>query len=77
MWSLLCGVEMAQNRCLLLMALSPTNPIVTLSFERKYPALVEGEVAYTDPFTTDAKLKNFDIKILEDDRAFFPPYLCA
>ena len=54
----------------------PTNPIVHLEFDEKYPALAEGKVGYTDPFSTDAKLKYFDIKFLEDDKEFFPPYHC-
>ena len=52
----------------------PTNPMVELGYVEKYFALDEGRVDYTDPFTTDAKLKNFDIKLLEDDGKFFPQY---
>ena len=52
----------------------PANSIVQLEIGLRYTALVEGKVDYTDAYTTDAKLKRFDIKILEDDRAFFPHY---
>ena len=52
----------------------PANPIVQLEIGLRYAAIVEGEADYTDAYSTDAKLKRFDIKILEDDKAFFPPY---
>ena len=25
-------------------------------------------------YTTDGRIKSFDLKVLEDDRRFFPPY---
>ena len=52
----------------------PTNPIVQLEIGLRYVALVEGKVDYTDAYSTDAKLKRFDIKLLKDDKEFFPPY---
>ncbi len=39
-----------------------------------YEALVAGDVDLIDLYTTDAKIERFGIRVLEDDRAFFPPY---
>lgn len=42
-----------------------------------YEAILSGRVDLTDTYTTDGKLLEYDIRILEDDQAFFPPYDCA
>ena len=52
----------------------PANPVIQLEVGLRYAALVEGKVDYTDAYGTDAKLKRFDIKLLKDDKEFFPPY---
>ena len=39
-----------------------------------YEALRTGRVDLTDTYTTDGKLLRFDVRLLEDDRRFFPPY---
>ncbi len=39
-----------------------------------YEALAKDEVAVIDLYTTDAKIARYGVKILEDDRAFFPRY---
>ena len=52
----------------------PANPIVQLEVGLRYAAVIEGEADYTDAYTTDAKLLRFDMKLLEDDREFFPSY---
>ena len=31
----------------------------------------------TDAFSTDGPIKQYDLRILEDDKAFFPPYHAA
>lgn len=41
-----------------------------------YRSLAEGEVDVVDAFATDGQIKVFDLKILEDDLEFFPPYDC-
>ncbi len=40
----------------------------------RYTALVNEEVDVIDAFTTDGLLKKFKLKVLEDDKNFFPPY---
>ncbi|WP_158735750.1 glycine betaine ABC transporter substrate-binding protein [Alteribacillus sp. YIM 98480] len=40
----------------------------------KYSALQEGEVDAIDAFTTDGRIPRFNLKVLEDDKEFFPPY---
>jgi osmoprotectant transport system permease protein len=39
-----------------------------------YEALAQGEVDIIDIFSTDGKLTKFDLRILRDDRHFFPSY---
>lgn len=42
-----------------------------------YSALKEGEVDVVPGFTTDGRIPRFNLKILEDDKKFFPPYYAA
>jgi osmoprotectant transport system permease protein len=42
-----------------------------------YEAIRTGRVDIVDTWTTDGKLLRYDIRILEDDRGFFPPYDAA
>jgi osmoprotectant transport system permease protein len=39
-----------------------------------YRALVAGTIDVTDVYTTDAEIDRFDLRVLEDDRKFFPSY---
>jgi osmoprotectant transport system permease protein len=39
-----------------------------------YEALAKGEIDVIDLYTTDAKIERLGIKVLEDDRRFFPRY---
>jgi osmoprotectant transport system permease protein len=39
-----------------------------------YMAIEQGDIDLTDAYETDGKLERYDLKILEDDRGFFPPY---
>ncbi len=39
-----------------------------------YRALYEGEVDLIDGFSTDGRIKEFNLKSLEDDKGYFPPY---
>ena len=52
----------------------PANPMVQLEIGLRYAAAIEGKIDYFEAFSTDAKLKRFDIKLLEDDKVFFAPY---
>ena len=42
-----------------------------------YEALASGQVDLVDAYSTDGKLLRYDVVVLEDDRAFFPPYNAA
>ncbi len=43
----------------------------------KYQAAAAGIVDVLDVYTTDGRLALHDLKVLEDDRGFFPPYQAA
>ena len=43
----------------------------------KYQALAAGEVDVIDGYSTDGLIVKYDLVVLEDDRAFFPPYEAA
>lgn len=40
----------------------------------RYTAIESGEVDLIDAFSTDGKIKEYELVILEDDKQFFPPY---
>ncbi|SFB03485.1 glycine betaine ABC transporter substrate-binding protein [Clostridium frigidicarnis] len=40
----------------------------------RYSALKNDKCQVVDAFSTDGLLKSFNLKVLEDDRSFFPPY---
>ncbi|APC42200.1 ABC transporter permease/substrate-binding protein [Clostridium estertheticum] len=40
----------------------------------RYTALKNNETQVLDAFSTDGLIKKFDLKLLKDDKAFFPPY---
>jgi osmoprotectant transport system permease protein len=42
-----------------------------------YEAMAAGEIDLMDAYSTDGKLVRFDLRVLEDDRGFFPPYNAA
>ena len=39
-----------------------------------YEALAAGRIDVMDVYTTDAKIKRYGLRVLTDDRGFFPPY---
>lgn len=43
----------------------------------QYSALKEGEIDIIPAFTTDGRIPRFNLKMLEDDKKFFPPYYAA
>lgn len=43
----------------------------------KYQAVGQGKMDVTDAFTTDGQLKALNLKVLKDDKNFFPPYYAA
>jgi len=42
-----------------------------------YAALKDGEIDINDSFSTDGRIKKFDLVSLKDDKQFFPPYYCT
>lgn len=50
---------------------------VTLDIGLKYLALKNNKVDVIDAYTTDGKLKTYNLKILKDSKNFFPPYYIA
>lgn len=40
----------------------------------RYTAIQNGEVDLIDAFSTDGKIKEYGLKVLVDDKSFFPPY---
>ncbi|PLT34452.1 glycine betaine ABC transporter substrate-binding protein [Bacillus sp. V5-8f] len=42
-----------------------------------YSAVKEGEVDAIPAYTTDGRIVRFNLKVLEDDKKFFPPYYAA
>lgn len=43
----------------------------------KYQAIGQSKMEVTDAFTTDGQLKALNLKVLKDDKNFFPPYYAA
>lgn len=43
----------------------------------KYQAVDAGQVDVINAFSTDGQISRFNLVILEDDKSFFPSYLCA
>lgn len=40
----------------------------------RYRAIAKGKVNLVDGYTTDPELQEYDLVVLKDDKAFFPPY---
>ena len=43
----------------------------------KYQAIGNGDMDVTDAFATDGPIRQYNLKVLKDDRGFFPPYYAA
>ncbi|HWS30580.1 MAG TPA: glycine betaine ABC transporter substrate-binding protein [Clostridia bacterium] len=43
----------------------------------KYQAIGNGDIDVTDAFATDGQIMQYNLKILRDDKSFFPPYDAA
>lgn len=43
----------------------------------KYQAIGSGDIDVTDAFATDGPILKYNLKILKDDKGFFPPYYAA
>jgi len=42
-----------------------------------YDAIAEGAIDVMDAYSTDGKLRRYRLRVLDDDRGFFPPYNAA
>ncbi len=51
--------------------------VAKMNVSLKYQAIGEGQMQVTDAFATDGQIKQYNLKILEDDKGFFPPYYAA
>lgn len=49
----------------------------TLEHGLAYEAVRSGSIDLIDAYSTDAKLLRYELRVLEDDRRFFPPYNAA
>lgn len=52
----------------------PSSNVVKMDTGLLYNALKDGEVDVSVSFATDARIKAFDLVLLEDDQQFFPAY---
>lgn len=43
----------------------------------KYQAIGDADIDVTNVFATDGPIKKYNIKVLEDDKLFFPPYYAS
>lgn len=50
---------------------------VALQQALKYQAVREGETDVLDVYTTEGRLLRYNLRVLEDDKGFFPPYEAA
>ncbi|MFZ5818237.1 MAG: glycine betaine ABC transporter substrate-binding protein [Bacillota bacterium] len=48
--------------------------VKTMQTGLRYKAIESGDIQVMDAYATDGKLKEFDMKLLIDDKKFFPPY---
>lgn len=50
---------------------------IEMDISRKYSALASGKADVMNVFTTDGPLNEAGLKLLDDDKNFFPSYYCA
>ncbi len=48
--------------------------VKTMEPALRYRALKRGEIMVVDGYSTDSEIEQYDLFVLKDDRAFFPPY---
>ena len=52
----------------------PQRDVRGLDHDLAYRALADGAIALTDLYSTDAEIPYYGLRVLRDDRAFFPEY---
>jgi osmoprotectant transport system permease protein len=54
----------------------PQRDVRGLDHDLAYRAMAAGELHATDLYSTDAEIRAYGLRVLEDDRKFFPSYEC-
>ncbi|HKK46764.1 MAG TPA: ABC transporter permease/substrate-binding protein [Balneolaceae bacterium] len=52
-------------------------PTIEMNASLMYNALKNGKVDVIVGYSTDGRIKAYDLKVLKDDKHYFPPYQCA
>jgi osmoprotectant transport system permease protein len=55
----------------------PQRDVRGLDHNLAYRALGSGEIHATDLYSTDAEIRQYNLRVLRDDLAFFPSYECV
>jgi osmoprotectant transport system permease protein len=55
----------------------PQRDVRGLEHALAYRGLLSGEIQATDLYSTDAEIKSYKLRVLEDDRHYFPNYECV
>ncbi len=55
----------------------PQRDVRGLDHDLAYRAIAAGELHATDLYSTDAEIRAYRLRVLEDDRKFFPSYECV
>ncbi len=55
----------------------PQRDVRGLEHALAYRGLASGEIQATDLYSTDAEIKSYKLRVLEDDRHYFPNYECV
>ena len=50
------------------------NNLITMEPKLRYSAIKLGDINLLDAYSTDSELEQYNLKVLEDDKQFFPPY---
>ena len=48
--------------------------VITMEPKLRYTAIESGEINLVDAYSTDSELREYQLKVLEDDQNLFPPY---
>lgn len=48
--------------------------LVTMEPKLRYVAVESGEINLVDAYSTDSELRQYNLKVLKDDKQLFPPY---
>ena len=55
----------------------PQRDVRGLDHDLAYRALASGEIQATELYSTDAEIKQYNLRVLRDDLGFFPSYECV